>query len=313
MIPERYFRSLPPDLTDTAYFHRLDRLRLTNVRRLRGVASGERITRRMGVSIEFAGHRSYDPGDDLRYLDWNLLARLDTPYSKTFHEQEYFYTHVILDASGSMDGPRTNPKFAVARDVVTVLSYLILSGNDRLRLACFPDVDAPYRLSGAHYHLGKRQMPAVRRFLSQTTATGATWNDALIRYARENQRRLNRVYLITDALAPAEEIVANLEALTTGRGQVTLIRLIDASDRTFKPDQTQVNLKDRETGLERLVTLDETNLKHYAAAFERHRATLIAFCAARGAVYIELETNDFWYETLLENTLFQRVAMRSGE
>ena len=311
-MPERYFGSLPEDLTDTAYFRRLDRLRLTNIRRLRGVASGERITRRMGVSIEFAGHRSYDPGDDLRYLDWNLLARLDTPYSKTFHEQEYFYTHVILDASASMEGSRASHKFAIARDVVTVLSYLILSGNDRLRLACFPDTDAPYRLSGAQYLLGKRQMPAVRRFLSHTAATGAAWDHALIRYARDNQRRLNRVYLITDALAPVDEVVANLEALTTGRGQVTLLRLIDASDRTFEPDQTLVKLKDRETGGERLVTLDEANRKHYEAAFERHRSTLIAFCTTRGAVYIELDTNDLWYETLLENTLFQRLAIRTG-
>lgn len=110
----------------------------------------------------------------------------------------------------------------------------------------------------------------------------------------------------------ADEIVANIEALTMGRGQVTLLRLIDAFDRTFEPDQSQVKLKDRETGAERVVTLDETNRKHYETAFQRHRSTLIAFCTARGAVYLELDTNDLWYETLLENTLFQGVTTRTG-
>ena len=106
-MQERHFQTLPPDMSDIYFFRMLDLFRVDYLRRLRGSGGGERVVRRVGGAVEFAGHRSYNPGDDLRYMDWHLLARHDSPYTKTFHEQEYYHIHLLLDASASMDGMQT--------------------------------------------------------------------------------------------------------------------------------------------------------------------------------------------------------------
>ncbi len=82
---------------------RLERLRLMPHRRFAGRLRGERISRQRGVSLEFRDFRDYTQGDDLRHLDWSVLARLDRPTVRTYQDEDDLAVYVLLDASASMD------------------------------------------------------------------------------------------------------------------------------------------------------------------------------------------------------------------
>ena len=308
-MSDRYFQTLSADLTDAQFFKTLDRLRLSYLRRKRGWTGGERVVRRVGASIEFAGHRSYDPGDDLRYLDWHLLARLDEPYIKTYQEQEYYYVHIILDASASMFGMREGRKFQVAKDMAFALSYLTLINDDRLMLVRIPDsTDLPYRTASRAFLLGRHQMPAVNRFMSHVHADGlSSFETGLARYIHTDRRHLDRAVLLSDFQQPVAQITNQLSQFLSANCQLTIIRLIDPEERTFEPDRMQVRVKDLENGEERLLTLDENNKKQYEQLFNEHRAALMAFCTHHGISYIECDTSQKWYDPSYEDALLHQL------
>src|SRR6185503_13864202 len=108
-----------------------------------GSVKGERQTRRKGTSIEFADYRDYSEGDDLRHLDWNVLARLDTPVMRTYLDEQDLAVHVIVDASKSMDfGEPT--KFDRGRRLALIWGWAALNGGDAL-YAIDPETLIPSR------------------------------------------------------------------------------------------------------------------------------------------------------------------------
>ncbi|MEZ5163391.1 MAG: DUF58 domain-containing protein [Fimbriimonadaceae bacterium] len=84
-------------------FRLLEGVRLNPRKSFLGRVRGERVTKRTGISIEFADYRDYTEGDDLRHLDWNVLARLDTPIVKTYQDEEDLAVHLLVDLSPSMN------------------------------------------------------------------------------------------------------------------------------------------------------------------------------------------------------------------
>ena len=308
-MQDRYFFTLPPDISDTRFFKMLDLMRVEYLRRIRGGGGGDRIVRRVGGAVEFAGHQNYDPGDDLRYLDWHLLARLDNPYTKIFHEQEYYHVHLLLDASASMLGMQGGFKFRVAQDIATTLSYLILANDDRLRLVCFPGRgNESFRYAGRRFLIGQHQMPVVGRFLSQTRASGvSTFGEGFSRYLHHNRRHLNSLIIISDFLAEVPELVQGLSRFISANCHLVLIRIIDESERTFTIDRTQIKVRDIETEKERVLTLDESNRTQYEAAFAAHRSALMAFCRSHAIGYAEVNTMVPWHDSLRDDALLGRL------
>ena len=116
-------------LLEPRAFRLLEGLRLAPRKSQPGRVRGERLTRRAGLSIEFADYRNYAEGDDLRHLDWNVLARLDSPVMRTYRDEEDLAVHVLLDDSPSMEfGEPT--KARAARDLAAAFGYVGLVGGD---------------------------------------------------------------------------------------------------------------------------------------------------------------------------------------
>lgn len=112
---------------------RLERMEIVSRKIFRGRMKGERRSRRKGQSVEFADFRSYVPGDDLRFIDWNLYARLDRLFLKMFLEEEDLHFYVLIDASGSMDfGEPT--KLHYGKQLAAALGYVGLCRSDRVRI-----------------------------------------------------------------------------------------------------------------------------------------------------------------------------------
>jgi uncharacterized protein (DUF58 family) len=111
----------------------LERMELVTRKVFRGRLKGERRSRRKGQSVEFADFRSYVPGDDLRFLDWNLYARLDKMFLKLFLEEEDLHFYALIDASTSMDfGEPT--KLHYAKQLAAALGFVGLCRADRVRI-----------------------------------------------------------------------------------------------------------------------------------------------------------------------------------
>ena len=118
---------------------RLEQLQLLAARRAKSSARGERRSRARGQSVEFADYRNYVPGDDFRYIDWNLYGRLDRLFLKLYEEERELPVRIFLDASESMTfgEPR---KFDFARQVAAAIGYVALSGFDRVSVIPFPGI-----------------------------------------------------------------------------------------------------------------------------------------------------------------------------
>ena len=138
-----------------------------------------------GFSIEFAEHREYSPGDDLRYLDWKVFGRTDKFYLKQFEEETNLICYLLLDASESMpyksDGAAMS-KFEYAQSAAAALSYLILNQQDSVGLVTFDEeIRALVRPGGNPSHLKEILQVMETSAGGRKTATGpffTTWPNA---------------------------------------------------------------------------------------------------------------------------------------
>ena len=129
-------RNQGPPLLDPEFLHKLEQLELVSRKIFVGRMKGERKSKRRGSSVEFADHRNYTVGDDLRHIDWNVYGRLDKLFLKLFLEEEDLHVYTLLDTSLSMDfGDPT--KLHYGKQVAAALAFIGLVNHDRVVLDTF--------------------------------------------------------------------------------------------------------------------------------------------------------------------------------
>src|SRR3954449_6327151 len=142
-------------LLDPEFLHKLEQLELVSRKIFVGRMKGERKSKRRGSSVEFADHRNYSIGDDLRHIDWNVYGRLDKLFLKLFLEEEDLHFYTMLDASQSMDfGDPT--KLQYGKQVAAALSFIGLVNHDRVMMDAFTtglDRAMPSVRCRSHMHL----------------------------------------------------------------------------------------------------------------------------------------------------------------
>src|SRR5689334_14931013 len=126
----------PAPLLTPDFLHRLEQLELVSRKIFAGKMKGERLSKRKGQSVEFADYRNYVVGDDLRFLDWNLFARLDKLFLRLFLEEEDLHVYLLVDNSLSMDFG-TPTKLHYARQVAAALGFVGLVNLDRVVVQAF--------------------------------------------------------------------------------------------------------------------------------------------------------------------------------
>ncbi|MFH1108522.1 MAG: DUF58 domain-containing protein [Planctomycetota bacterium] len=155
------------NLLDPAFMARLDQLALVSRKIFAGKMRGERLTKRRGDSVEFADYRSYVSGDDLRFLDWNIYARLEKLFLKLFLQEEDLHVSVLIDVSKSMDWGQPN-KGLYARRVAAAIAYIGLSNFNRVSLYTYSN-GLQEQLAGIR---GRRWMFKVIEFLTRVAYDG---------------------------------------------------------------------------------------------------------------------------------------------
>lgn len=262
------------NLLDPAFVARLEGLRLLLKNRHRGGARGERLGRRRGASLEFAEHRDYASGEDLRHLDWNLLARLDRPYLKTYVEEEDLYVSFLLDASASM-GFGTPSKLDRARRIVAALAYLALGNLDRVSLAVF---DRSLRSLRPAVR-GKASIFSLLARLASLEARGETRiSSGLSTFARSRASRPGLAIVLSDFL-DGEGAVAGLRSLAARGHELLCLHFVDEDGEELEGD---LLLEDAETGETLEVTVNQDLLQRYRDQERAHREGLHRAATALG-------------------------------
>lgn len=282
---------------------RLDQLEVLTHKVFRGRQKGERRSRKKGQSVEFADYREYVPGDDTRYLDWNIFGRLERLYIKLFLEEEDLAFHVIVDTSASMNFGEPATKFEYARRLAAALSYVALRNHDKVGIN-----DAKERVvSRFRPARGKAQLAKVLHYLTQLEPGSRT---NLVESCRDfvlQNTQSGIVVLISDFLDDRgyEDALKHFFLRTY---DVYCIQVLSPEEKD--PKQVgHLELIDSETGEKQEVTASDALLKQYRKTVETFCGGLRDWCTSHGMTYLAA-TTDVPLDTMLLGYLRQRGLLR---
>jgi uncharacterized protein (DUF58 family) len=263
-------------LFDSDFLKKLEYLSLVSRRVFRGQILAQRRTMQLGGGIEFADHRDYTPGDDFRYLDWNVYARHDELLLKRFQEEEDLHVYILLDCSRSM-GFGTPQKFDFARQVAAALAYIALADLDRVAVVAFAgDMVANFPLTR-----GKARILSLLKFLEGIEPQGSQTdlNRVVTGFVHRSQRR-GLAIVVSDLYDPAG-YERGLDLLRHHRYEPHIVQIYDRKEA--EPNLLgDLELFDIETESVRKVTVTERNLRQYRQIFERFQESVQQYCNTYG-------------------------------
>lgn len=263
------------DLFDEEFLRHLSTLALMSRRAASGVRRGERRSKKRGSGVEFADHRPYVPGDDIRFLDVGIYQRFGKLLLRLFEEEEDLSLYFLIDVSASM-ATHESRKLNQAAQVAAALAYVGLAGLDRVSIVALTDKIAT-RLPPTR---GKQRVFRILRFLSALRAEGSTnLEQSLQAFAAQNKRR-GVTILFSDLFDP-RGFEAGINVLRFNKFEPVVIELFD--ERDFDPTLGgDLRLVDVETGGGREVSMTPQVRKKIEDALAERRANISRFCASRG-------------------------------
>jgi uncharacterized protein (DUF58 family) len=273
-----------PAAFDESFLRKLERLAVVAKRVVALHGRGERRTRHVGSGIEFADHRDYVPGDDLRHLDWNLYGRLERPLVRMFDEDEDLPVYLLVDASASMD-LGSPPKLRLARETAAALAYVALSNLDRV--AVYPAADGLG--VGLGLLRGKAQIHPILTLLASLRAGGRTDIGAAVSALVQRHRRRGVVVVVSDFFDPAgaEQWLGRLRY---GRFEPVVVQ-INAPDEALPQLRGELTLVDAETGEERPVTVTAAVADGYQERYQARLRGLARFCRERAIPCVQVTSD----------------------
>jgi len=275
---------IDPTVFDEGFLRQLERLQLLMRAPVRGGLKGGRRSVKRGQSVEFADFRDYSLGDDLRQVDWNVLARLEKLFVKLYVEEEDVTIHFLLDASASMAAGRPG-KLLFAKRAAAALGYIALASEDRVAITALAARTGRRQVALR----GSGRVFRLLAALSQINpADGVTDLLTAARHAGAQLTGRGVIVLLSDLLDPgADKVIRELAA--TGSELIVLHVL---SPEELDPNlEGDVRLVDIETGDGLDVTVDLATIDDYKARLMAWQEDFAALAAKRGATYVPLSTD----------------------
>jgi len=280
-------------LLDEDFLARCGRLALISRKIVRGKLRGEKRSRRRGMSTEFADHRNYVAGDDLRHLDWNIYGRLEKLFIKLFEEEEERSVVLLLDASGSMACGEPD-KWRHARQVTAALGAIALASGDRVHLRIFDQELRP----GIGSLRGTRSILRLVGVLEDLkVGQGTALLASLKAHAATAPPRAIQI-LISDLMDPAG-IEAALRQISGTRGESWLIHLLSRSEQN--PEELgDLRLRDVEDGSFVDVSFNSSVHEAYRSILAKYRSEVRQLCARYQIQPVEVCTDVPFDRVVLE-------------
>lgn len=270
------------ELLDPAVLARLSGLEVRVRTIVEGYFAGLHRSPRQGFSVEFAEHREYTPGDDLRYLDWKVLGKRDRFYLKQFEEETNFACELLVDASESMayrsaEAPLS--KWEYASLLAASLAWLILQQQDAVGLATFDETIRSFlRPSGQ-----ASQLRQILQTLETCRPTGTSRVATGLHALAERTPRRSLVVLISDLFDDIDTTGAALRHLCFRGHDVGVLHVIDPAERTFPFSEATEFVGLEQAGSE---SVEPQQLQSaYRAEFEDFLRRTSALCRDLGVDY----------------------------
>jgi uncharacterized protein (DUF58 family) len=269
-----------------------------------GYVSGLHRSPYRGFSIEFAEHREYTPGDDLRYLDWKVFGRTDKYYLKRYEDETNLITYLVLDISESMayrgpDSPMS--KLEYAQCIAAAMAWLVLQQQDAVGLVTFDDeIRANLSPSSSPTHLQQALHVMETAPARSKTATGPIFHELAERF-----RKRGVVLILSDLFDNVATMLAGLKHFGHRRHDVILFQILDPAELEF-PFQSPTLFK----GLEQYpqVVADPNSLrKAYLRELETFQREIKKGCRGQGMDYEVIRT-DQPFDLVLATYLAARMA-----
>jgi uncharacterized protein (DUF58 family) len=275
----------------------LRRLEWTVIRRLDGLLQGDYRTLFRGFGLDLADLREYQYQDDVRHIDWNVTARLQTPYVREYYEDREVTAWFLLDLSASLDfGSGEVRKRSLSAEFVTVLARLLTRHGNRVGALLYGDaVDAVIPARTGRRHV----LHILHRMLSRPTRPQTKETDlrAFLEAAFQIMPRRSIVFVVSDFISGTKW--ARPLAHIAERHEVVAVRLYDPLEMEL-PDLGLLVVQDAETGEQLFVdTHDRGFRKRFAAAAERRENELRGAFRDAGVDALELSTGDDLVSALL--------------
>lgn len=272
-----------------------------------------------GLSVEFAEHRKYAQGDDLRTIDWNVFARTDRLYVRKYAAETHLDCHLLVDASASMghvgplsETPTTDggkqassppPKLLYAIHLSAAIGYLVTRQQDAVGLGVIGD--------GLERMLAPRSRRAdLIHLIATLAATRPAGGDALVRGIHEALGRISHrglIVLLSDLLTEPQALLEALHHVRFRGHDLIVMHILDAAEVRF-PFQGALRLEDPESS-SRLATDADGVRDAYLTALEEWRESLRRAMSALRADYVPLDTS-VPFDRALAEFLIQRSRRR---
>ncbi len=282
----------PTTLLAPEFLRQLDNLSLRSRRLFRGTLRGERRSPALGRGVEFADYRNYQPGDDYRYIDWNIYSRLDRLFVKLFSEEEDINVHVLVDVSRSMVwGSPSKLDYAVR--LAAAIGYIGLVNLDRVGAVLF--TERPQRVLLPHR--GRGQIFHLFEFLAAARGGGTSDLQATMKDYVYLTKRRGLLILVSDLLFPRgyEE---GLKLARFHRFDLFVIHVL-SDDELVPAVRGEVRLLDAESRAAVDVSVDGPTLDAYARARDAYFAATQAFCLRHQIDYLRTTTSIPYDDLLL--------------
>ncbi|MGB2821644.1 MAG: DUF58 domain-containing protein [Phycisphaerae bacterium] len=290
------------DLLDSKFMARLDALDLFSRKMLQGKLQGERRSKKRGAGVEFADHRPYVVGDDLRHIDWNVFGRLDQLFLKIFLVEQDLSVQIVLDVSASTDSG-TPPKALAIKRLAAALAYVGLVNNNRVTLATFAD-----GLVGQLPNMrGRNYLQQMAEFLLTSDPDGPSRFEKACRQLTAARAGTGLMIVVSDFLFK-EGYEDALRRLISRHYDLYVIQML--SPQELEPDLTgDLKLIDVEDLDDTEITVSAALLDYYKKNLAAYCNELKAFCRRRGATYA-LTNSGEPIEPLMLNYLRRRGLLR---
>lgn len=220
----------PEPRIDPSVIARFGRLELIARLVVEGVMSGLHRSPFKGFSVEFAEHRQYGPGDEIRHIDWRAFGKTDRYFVKEYEEETNLRAYLVVDSSGSMGyAGRTESKFEVARRLAASLAYLMIGQRDAVGLVTFDDAVRsmiPPRSSPGHFSV-------VCSALERTRVGGEARLGGILHALAERIRRRGLIVIASDGFDDVEDLAAALRHLRHRHHEVLFFHVLAPEEEEF--------------------------------------------------------------------------------
>lgn len=290
------------ELLDPKFMARLDSLDVLSRKILQGKLQGERRSKQRGQSVEFADHRAYVAGDDLRFVDWNIYGRLDQLFLKLFLEEQDLTVHILADTSASMDTGDPS-KGLFTKRLAAALGYISLVNNNRLTVSLFAD---GLRTQLANVR-GRNYLSQMAELLLTTECEEFSDFEKACRDVAASRIGTGVTIVVSDFLFKQGYETA-LRRLIGARYDLYLIHVL--SPQEIAPELAgDLKLLDIEDADAAEITVSSALLKYYKKNLAAYCDELREFCTRRGAVYVRANSADS-IESLVLNYLRRIQLLR---